>query len=79
MHFLIRPGGRVDRGRASGNLVINQPGREIKGLTADYFLAEGKVVVTGNPAELRDSGKSTTYAPQLTFFTADDRISFGIR
>jgi LPS export ABC transporter protein LptC len=77
--FLDPTGRTVDRGRASGNLIINQPGREIKGLTADYFLAEGKVVVAGNPAELRDSGKSTTYAPQLTFFTASDRISFGIR
>jgi hypothetical protein len=35
--------------------------------------------VTGNLAELRDIGKGTTYAPKLTFFTADDRISFGIR
>jgi len=77
--LLDSSGRKVDRCHASGNLAIHQPGREIKGMTADYFLPEGRIVVAGNPAELRDSGRSTTYAPQLTFFTAGDRISFGIR
>jgi LPS export ABC transporter protein LptC len=77
--FLDSAGRKVERGHARGNLIINQPGREVRGVEAEYLLAEGRFVVTGNLAELRDSGKSTTYAPRLTFFTADDRISFGIR
>jgi LPS export ABC transporter protein LptC len=77
--FLDSAGRKIERGQAQGNLIINQPGREVRGLEAEYFLAEGKFIVTGNLAELRDIGKGTTYAPKLTFFTADDRISFGIR
>ncbi len=77
--FLDSAGRKIERGHAQGNLVIIQPGREVRGVEAEYFLAEGRFVVTGSPAELRDSGKGTTHAPQLTFFTADDRISVGIR
>jgi LPS export ABC transporter protein LptC len=77
--FLDADGTKLERATAQGNVLITQPGREVKGATAEYLLSEGKVVVTGNPAtgslaELRDYVKGTSTALRLTFFTADDRI-----
>jgi lipopolysaccharide export system protein LptA len=77
--FLDADGKKLERATAQGNVLITQPGREIKGATADYLLSEGKIVVTGNPAtgslaELHDFVKGTSSALRLTFFTADDRI-----
>jgi lipopolysaccharide export system protein LptA len=77
--FLDADGTKLERATAQGNVLITQPGREVKGATAEYLLSEGKVVVTGNPAtgslaELRDYVKGTSRALRLTFFTADDRI-----
>ena len=73
--FLDADGGKVERALARGNLNITQSGRLVKGMEAEYFLAEGKFVVTGKPAELFDSvHKLKSEASRLTFFTADDRI-----
>jgi hypothetical protein len=77
--FLDAGGKKLERATARGNVLISQPGREVKGAAAEYFLSEGKIVVTGNPAtgslaELHDYVKGTSTAVRLTFFTADDRI-----
>ena len=78
--FLDSEGRQVERSIARGNLVITQPGREVNGLEAEYFPAEGKFIVTGSPATITDyvkKEKRTSSAPRLTFFTADDRILLG--
>lgn len=73
--FLDAGGGTVERALARGNLNITQAGRLVKGREAEYFLAEGRFVVTGTPAELYDPvHKLKSNASRLTFFTADDRI-----
>jgi lipopolysaccharide export system protein LptA len=77
--YLDAEGRSIERGHARGKLVITQPGREVTGDEAEYLLSQGKIVVTGNLAQLKDKLKGTTQAPQLTFYTTDDRISFGIR
>jgi len=82
--FLDADGKKLERATAQGNIFITQPGREVKGTTAEYLLSEGKFVVTGNPAtgslaELHDSVKGTSRALRLTFFTANDRIELDYR
>lgn len=72
--FLDAAGKKVERAKAQGNLRITQPGREVKGEDAEYFLSMGKFVVTGNPAQLNDQAEGKSFAARLTFFTADDRI-----
>ncbi len=74
--FLDSEGRKVERAKATGDLRITQPGREVKGQEGEYFLAEGKFVVTGQPAVLVDSVKGSSSARQLTFYTADDRIQW---
>jgi LPS export ABC transporter protein LptC len=77
--FLDADGKKLERATAQGNVLITQPGREVKGAAAEYLLSEGKFVVTGNPAtgslaELYDYVKGTSTAFRVTFFTGDDRI-----
>ena len=67
-------GKNVEQAAATGHLRITQPGREIKGETAEYFPAAGKFVVTGNPAQIVGYAKGKSEAPRLTIFTTDDRI-----
>jgi lipopolysaccharide assembly outer membrane protein LptD (OstA) len=82
--FLDADGKKLERATALGNVLVTQPGREIKGAAAEYLLSEGKFIVTGNPAtgslaELHDYVKGTSRALRLTFFTADDRIELDNR
>ncbi len=72
--FLDAAGKRIDYATATGNVRVTQPGREAKGTSAEYFMAEGRFVLTGDPAEMRDLAKGTSYARRLTFVTSDDRI-----
>ncbi len=67
-------GRRIEKAAARGNVDIHQAGREVKGLTGDYFLTPGKFVVTGEMAELFDPQRGKSAARRLTFFTTDDRI-----
>jgi LPS export ABC transporter protein LptC len=72
--YLDTEGKKVQRAKAQGHLRITQPGREVKGQAGEYFLSEGKFVVTGNPVEYADGAKRTSTQGQLTFYTSDDRI-----
>ncbi len=67
-------GERIEWARAAGRLRILQSGREARGDQADYFLAPGKFVVIGNPAEITDPVRGKSAARRLTFFSSDDRI-----
>jgi len=69
-------GRRVEQAAARKNVVARQAGREAKGEFGDYYVSPGKVVVTGNPAQITDPKKGKTLARRLTFFTSDDRVLF---
>lgn len=72
--FLDKEGKQIERATAKGKVAIHQAGREIKGDTADYYLVASKLVVSGNPAEVRDPAQGKSVARRLTFLIADDRI-----
>ncbi|NWG13511.1 MAG: LPS export ABC transporter periplasmic protein LptC [Acidobacteria bacterium] len=72
--MLDEDAGRIEWAKASGRLRIKQSGREARGEQADYFLAPGKFVVVGNPAEITDPVRGKSAARRLTFFSLDDRI-----
>ncbi len=70
-------GGGIERATARGRVRIRQNGREGKADVADYFLNPQKLVLTGNPAEISETGKVRSAAPQLTYYIVDDRILSG--
>lgn len=73
--LLDETGKQIEHATARGNLLMRQAERTIKGEAAEYFLTLGKVIVTGNPAEINDpAGRGKSLARRLTFFTTDDRI-----
>jgi len=67
-------GKQIEQARAVGEVLIHQSGREARGDTADYILAQKKFIVTGNKAELIDPQRGRSVARRLTFYAADDRI-----
>jgi LPS export ABC transporter protein LptC len=71
---LANEGGDIEHAIARGKVIIRQGPRECKGEKADYFLDQRKFVLVGNPAEVNDPQKGRSYASQLTYFIADDRI-----
>jgi hypothetical protein len=75
MEVLLDPGAMsVKRVVARGHLKVTLPTREIVGEEADYLLAEGKTVITGNPLEVDDRELGKSRARRLTYFAADGRI-----
>ncbi len=72
--MLDADGERIEWARATGRLRIHQSGREARGDQADYYLAPGKFVVMGMPAEITDPVRGRSAARRLTFFSSDDRI-----
>jgi LPS export ABC transporter protein LptC len=71
---IANEGGNIEHAIARGKVIIRQGPRECKGEKADYFLDRRKFVLVGNPAEVNDPQKGRSYASQLTYFIADDRI-----
>jgi lipopolysaccharide export system protein LptA len=58
------------------DVVLDPEGRRVEQEFGDYYVSPGKVVVTGNPAQITDPKKGKTQARRLTFFTSDDRVLF---
>ena len=75
--YLDSAGKAVERAVSKENLRLIQAGREVKGDQGEYFLAGGKFIVTGNPAQIVGRDKQIITAPRLTIYTADDRIEAG--
>jgi lipopolysaccharide export system protein LptA len=65
---------RFEHATARGEVQIRQGDRECMGEVADWFVDTGKLVVSGNPAEVYDPGRGRSFARRLTSFSADDRI-----
>jgi len=57
-------------------IVSTQPGRTRTGTSehAEYFTADGRVVLTGGKPQVVDSLKGTTKGRELTWFSQDDRL-----
>jgi lipopolysaccharide export system protein LptA len=68
----------LDHAVADGavEIVSTQPGRSRTGTSdhAEYFTADGRVVLTQGKPQLVDSLKGTTKGQQLTWFSQDDRL-----
>ncbi|HTP85339.1 MAG TPA: LPS export ABC transporter periplasmic protein LptC [Bryobacteraceae bacterium] len=68
----------LDHAVADGavEIVAVQPGRTRTGTSdhAEYFAADGRVVLTEGKPQLVDSLKGTTKGRQLTWFSQDDRL-----
>jgi len=65
---------RVERAVAEGHVRVAQPGRRAAGQHADYFAAEGKILLAGGPPTLYDVEKGFATGRRLTFFIHDDRL-----
>ena len=65
---------KLQRAVADGNVTVVEPGRRAAGDHAEYFAAEGKVVMTGGPPTLYDAKAGFTTGQTLTFFTAGDSL-----
>ncbi len=64
----------LERAIAEGNVKITQPGRRATGRHAEYFSADGKIVMSGGPPTLYDAEKGFTSGQSLTFYSRDDRL-----
>jgi lipopolysaccharide export system protein LptA len=60
---------QLDRAVADGHVTVIEPGRRAAGDHAEYFAAQGKVVMTGGPPILEDAENGFTTGQTLTFFT----------
>jgi lipopolysaccharide transport protein LptA len=59
---------------ADGDVKVVEPGRRATGDHAEYFAAEGKIMMSGGPPLLYDVEKGATTGQRLTFYTHDDRL-----
>jgi lipopolysaccharide export system protein LptA len=77
VYFRGESGGRgaeVERAVAEGHVRVRQPARLATGDHAEYFAAEGKILLTGGPPTLRDEQRGFTTGQRLTFFIRDDTL-----
>ena len=59
---------------AWGGVEMTQGDRDAQGDQAVHYPSEGKVVLTGDPAQVVESNKDTVTGRQLTFFIGDERL-----
>jgi len=64
------------RVNADGNVLVRSKGRVCRGDTAEWVPASSSYVVAGNPAMIEDPARGRSTARRLTYFHAEDRISF---
>ncbi len=75
--FLSKEGDQttISRMLAQGNVKIQQEGRNSFSSTAEYFAADGMVVLTGGPPRIIDPVRGFSSGPRLTMYLNDDRIA----
>ena len=59
---------------AWGGVRITGEAREAEGERAVHFPSQGKIVMTGDPARVFESGEGKASGRTLTFFTGDERL-----
>jgi lipopolysaccharide export system protein LptA len=71
-------GSRLEKAFADGNVEIvdSSPRRKRtgKGIHAEYYTDESKIIVRGDQATLVDSLKGSSQGSELTYWTEDDRL-----
>jgi lipopolysaccharide export system protein LptA len=67
-------GVELERAVADGGVKVTQPERRASGQHAEYFAAQGKIVMSGGPPSLYDAEKGSTTGQRLTFYIRDDRL-----
>jgi len=72
--FLMKETNEVERLRADGNVVLNQPGRRGTGDKLAYTSADGRAILSGKAARVEDDEKGITMGAQLTFYSRDDKV-----
>ena len=65
---------QLDRMVATGNVVVQQPGRRATGDKLVYTSAEDKFVLTGGPPSIFDAEHGKITGDSLTFYNRDDRV-----
>jgi lipopolysaccharide transport protein LptA len=73
MKVLFNKEGKVDHIIASGNVVINQPGRVSHSGVVEYFSTEDKFVLTDQPVIV--DNKNQIAAPKITIYRATQQWS----
>ncbi|MGD0696236.1 MAG: LPS export ABC transporter periplasmic protein LptC [Terriglobia bacterium] len=64
----------VERAVAEGHVSVVEPARRATGDHAEYFAAQGKIVLTGGPPTVYDAANGFTSGRSLTLFLHDDTI-----
>jgi len=64
----------LERAVAEGSVKVTQPGRRATGRRAEYYSADGRILLSGGPPTLYDAEKGFTSGQRLTFYTRDDRL-----
>jgi lipopolysaccharide export system protein LptA len=73
-------GGRLEKAFARGAVEIvetaqqGSPQREGSGDQAQYYPREDKVILQGEPAQVKNSRQDTTRGSELTYYLGDDRL-----
>ena len=71
---------RVERVVATGQVVVEAPGRKATGTKLVYTAAEGKLELTGDaahPPTLTDAERDTATGESVTFYNHGDRVVVG--
>jgi lipopolysaccharide export system protein LptA len=71
---VLNSAGRLERAVASGNVVVQEPGRRAVGQKLVYTASDDKFVLTGGPPSIFDAEHGKITGDSLTFFRADDRV-----
>ena len=64
----------LERAAAEGHVTIVQPTRHATAEHAEYFSAQGKILLTGGPPAVYDASEGFTTGRSLTLFLHDDTI-----
>jgi len=65
----------IRRVLAEGNALLHHTGRVCRGDVMEWFSAESRFVITGNPATIDDPARGRSTARRLTYYQVEDRIS----
>lgn len=66
--------GEVSRTDVEQSVVITQPNRIARGDSAQYFAADEKMILRGNPAKVDDATQGSSQGGEITMYLRENRI-----
>lgn len=66
--------GEVSRTDVEKSVVITQPNRIARGDSAQYFAADERMVLKGNPAKVDDATQGSSQGGEITMFLRENRV-----